>query len=399
MRFCNRNKSISALITITIISIAALGAQEPVSLKFIQKEGQVLHADSLVSESVYIDGYFSHQAEIDEFSASTVRDVSEDGSAVLDSEFRTVERVGGLPGLLEWISSDTVRIERDSLGNMTVPENAARPVLRNVPRFPDYPVSPGDSWSLPAEEVHILRIRNALYGPYRSSVHVLYKYLDNKIMEGRPFARISIEYSLYLPLRQSGEPVRTISGRSTQELLWDIGYGRPEQKLEDFEFMMMMADGRTQEFIGTGRTTYRFNEIIDRSGAVESLLSELHSLPGVTVKPTDGGVLLSITETDRILFEPDLSVVSDDQRYRLEKLAQSLTAYRDRDILITGHTAGYGTGEGRRNLSRDRAAAVADILFPFGRTGPGRLFLRGAGNSEPLGSDKQNRRVEILILD
>lgn len=381
------------------VSPFTIGADEAVQLQFIHTEGEVLHADSLVDETVYINGYLSHQAEIDEFSVSVVRDVDSENNALLDSSFRTVERIGHLPGFHEWISSETVHLKRNSTGEMIVPNDAARPVLRNVPRFPDHPVKPGDSWSLPGEEVHILRINNNLYGPYRSEVQVLYRYLDNIVIENRTCARISLEYSIYLPVRERGEPVRLISGKSVQELLWDIHMGRPESKNEDFEFMMMMRDGVTQEFVGSGKTTYRFTQSFDRPVAVESLISELQSVPGITVKPTEEGILLSVIETDNILFEPELSIVSDDQRYRLEQLRRSLLQYSERDILITGHTADYGTEEGRKALSRDRAAAVADLLFPQGRSGRGQLFLRGAGNSEPLGSDKENRRVEILILD
>ncbi len=376
-----------------------LNADEPVRLQYIQIEGQVLHADALVDETVYIDGLFNHQAEIDEFSVSVVREITSEGSAVLDSSFRVIERVDSVPGYFEWISDETVRLERTSQGFMSVPEDASLPVLRNVPSFPDYSVKPGDSWSLPAEEVHVFRIRNVLYGPYRGSVQVLYKYLENKIIENHTFARISIDYNVYLPVRQRGEPIRLISGISHQEILWDIEYGRPELKIEDFEFLMMMTDGRTQEFIGTGRTTYRLSESINRTLALETLHSELESVPGVTIKSTEEGILLSIVETENILFEPESSIVSDNQKYRLEELARSLKAYTDRDILVTGHTADYGTPEGRKNLSMKRAAAVSDILFPEGRTGQGRLFLRGAGNTELIGSDQLNRRVEILILD
>lgn len=396
----NRLANINFVTVILIMFLTSpMAGEEAVSLKFIHKEGQVLHADSLVDESVYINGYFSHRAEIDEFSVSRIREVDSDKSAVLDSGFRTVERIEGAPGLLEWISSETVRLKRDSLGFMSVPEDAGRPVLRNVPQFPDYTVNPGDTWILPGEEVHILRIGNVLYGPYRSDVQVLYTYAGNEIIDGDSYAKISLEYNLYLPVRQRGEPVRLISGQSYQEVFWDVEEGRPEWKNEEFEFLMMMNDGSSQEFIGTGRTTYRVTESLDRIETVESLLTELENVPGITVKPTEEGVLLSVWDTESILFEPESSVVSENQRFRLEELSQSLSSYEDHDILISGHTADYGTWDGRKALSRDRAETVADILFPQGRSGLGKLFLRGAGNTEPLGSDSANRRVEILILD
>lgn len=384
---------------ILMFLITGILIAEEKSIAFIHKEGQVLHADSLVDETVYIDGYFSHQAEVDEFSVSTVRSVSEDGVAVLDSSFRTVERVDGLPGVLEWVSSETVRLQRDSTGRMIVPEAAARPVLRNVPRFPDYPVKPGDTWSLPGEEVHIFRIGKSFYGPYRGDVQVLYNYIENVLIDNHTYARMTLKYNIYLPVRTGGAPIRLITGQSSQELLWDIDNGKPELRTEDFEFMMVMADGRTQEFVGKSRTTYRLNETLITTGAAESLRSELDSVPGIFIEQLDDGVMLSVLETDRILFEAESATVSKDQLFRLDELSRSLEAYGDRDILISGHTADYGSSEGRKTLSRNRAAAVADILFPNGRPGPGKLFLRGAGNTEPIGTDKENRRVEILILD
>ena len=393
----NINRGLLCLLFLT--GFFLLYAEEGTDLRFIHSEGEVLHADSLVDESVYINGYLSHQAEIDEFSVSTVRNVRADGSARLDADFRTVERVDGLPGLFEWVSSESVSLDRDKKGLMAVPLNASRPVLRNVPRFPDYPVNPGDSWSLPAEEVHIFRIRNVLYGPYRGPVQVLYRYLNDELIDERRFARIALEYSIYLPVSGGSQPIRLISGRSRQELLWDIEKGRPELKTEDFEFLMLMSDGRAQEFLGKGRTNYRYTRSIDRPEAVEHLQSELSEVPGLTISTAEEGVLLSLTEKEDILFEPESARISADQKHFLEELARSLEVYGERDILITGHTADYGTVDGRRKLSLERASAVADILFPGGRSGTGRLFLRGAGNTEPLGSDRENRRVEILILD
>lgn len=379
-----------------VFSLEFLGSE---SLFFMQEEGDLFHGDSKVTEDVYINGYYSHSAEIDEFSVSSVLSVDEEGKARLESQFRTVERIGGYPGYYEWLSSETVQIERTSEGEMFLSESAARPVLRQVPRFPDYEVEPGDTWSFPAQEVHILRINGYLFGPYSSTTQVQYEYKENIISEGREVALINLGYNLYLPIRRSGEPVRLITGQSKQQILWNIVEGKPEEKWEDFEFLMFMSDGMTQEFIGQGITTYRKSRELDRPFVAEQLSSQLEDVPGLTVEPNEEGVLLSFREEERIFFEPDSALIRREERYRLERLAESLKAYADRDILITGHTAHYGTIIGREQLSRDRAAAVADLLFPEGRPGPGRLFLRGAGSHEPTGNDKDNRRVEILILD
>ncbi len=373
---------------------------EPVELQFHHRKGQVLHAESLVDESVYVNGFLSHQAQIDEYSVVTVLDVTDGGDAVLEGDFRSVERVSGLPGVLEWTETETVLMSRDTLGELHVPEEATLPVQRSIPRFPGYAVLPGDSWSLKARELHMFRIRGSWYGPYRGDVQVGYT-LDRRETspEGRDLAVILISYDLYLPVRTAGEPVRLISGRSEQELYWDIDRGRPVEKKEDFEFLMVMTDGVTQEFYGSGITRYRETEQLDRNAETGRLKEDLKDLPGVEVESSDRGVMLTLEEAGRIYFSPDSADISEEQNRALKSLGDVLSRYGDRDILISGHTADYGSPRGRRELSLQRAGAVAGALFPEGREGAGRLFLRGAGSTEPAGGDRDNRRVEILILD
>ncbi len=387
------------LISAVLLTNPGLFSEEPVLLEFHQIPGMVLHAESQVDESVYINGYLSHQAEIDEYSVVSVLDISSDGSALLKGEFRTVDRILGLPGVMEWTESETVRMKRTAQGLLTVPDDAALPVQRSIPRFPGSPVSVGDSWSLEAEEQHMFRIRGLWFGPYRGPVQVRYELTGLDAIDGVKTARIGISYDLYLPVRQPGEPVRLVSGRSRQTLFWDIANGQPVRKEESFEFLMVLSDGTIQEFIGSGITQYRMTNRLDRGETARQMENLLGELPGLVVEQDEQGVILFLDETDHILFEPDSAVIAPGQMAALERLSSVLEDYADRDLLITGHTADYGSPEGRKELSRKRAAAVADALFPDGRSGPGRLFLRGAGSSEPVGSDRENRRVEILILD
>ncbi|MBB6480327.1 OmpA family protein [Spirochaeta isovalerica] len=392
----NKKRILLGIPLFVIAALSSLEAENDRILSFIQVEGRVLHADSRVDEQVYINGYLSHTAQIDEFSLSSIVKVDEKGKALLDSSFRTVERIGRF---YEWVSSENVRLEREPSGFMTVPADAARPVLRQVPTFPSEPIAPGDSWTAAAEEVHVLRINGTLYGPYRSTTQVLYTYREDRMIDGRHTALIDLEYSLYLPVRREGEPVRLISGQSQQQLVWDLEKGQPFTKTEDFEFLMMMSNGTSQEFVGRSFTEYRETESLDREGTAETLRNELGDDSGITVEPTGEGVLLSLAELDRILFEPESAELRAAEAQRLNRLAEILKGYSDRDILITGHTADYGTAAGRSRLSFERASAVADRLFPDGRKGRGKLFLRGAGSTEPTGTDRENRRVEILILD
>ena len=403
----------SALSVIAILAfiINPLTAQEslnesnPVQLRFLHREGEVLHAEALVNESVFINGLYSHDAVITESSVSVIREVDGEGGAVLDATFRTEERITGRPEYFEWVSSETVRLSRDALGRMRVPADAARPVLRDIPVFPETSVSPGDSWTAAAEEVHVFRIGGLMAGPYRGEIPVAYEYAGDVWNDERRLARILIRYNLYVPVSGPGEPVRLVSGRSDQVLLWDIAAGRPYSKSEDFEFIMMMSNGTIQEFRGQQEVTYRAVMELDREQVTDSIRRTLNDIPGVSVSPVDEGIRLTIEDSGRVLFDPGSAKISPDQHYRLEALKSLLEGFSNRDILITGHTAHFGTREGRYLLSRERAAAVAGILFPEGRSGSGRLYLRGAGSDEPAvpedseAARARNRRVEILILD
>ena len=372
---------------------------EAVTLRFVHRPGEVLHADAAVRESVFVDGFYFHDADITESSVSVTKSVDGQGTASLESVYRTEEKISGAPWYVEWVSSESVVLTRDACGRLGVPSDAARPVLRDIPVFPDHPVAPGDTWTAPAGEVHIFRLADVTAGPYRADFHASYAFVERFEEDGADLARIRIEYDLHLPVRGTGEPIRMISGRSVHELIWDIHGGGPVSKTEDFEFFLLLADGHSREFIGRQEVVYRRVSELERDFVADDLRRGLAEFPGLEVEATDEGVRLVLDDVRNIYFSPESAAISPESLTRLEALGERLGAYADRDILISGHTASYGTPEGRRELSRLRAAAVAEALFPGGRRGPGKLYVRGVGADEPTGTDAGDRRVEILILD
>ena len=174
---------------------------------------------------------------------------------------------------------------------------------------------------------------------------------------------------------------------------------RPHLKSEAFEFFLLTSEGPAREFRGEQEVHYRSTRTLDRPRDTARLRSRLGDTPGIAVSPAPEGIRLVVQETGPLLFAPESARIEPENHPRLDALRRALAAHPDRDIVITGHTAPHGTESGRRRLSSRRAAAVAEYLFPQGRPGPGRLFIKGAGSAEPAGSDTADRRVEILILD
>ncbi len=90
---------------------------------------------------------------------------------------------------------------------------------------------------------------------------------------------------------------------------------------------------------------------------------------------------------------------------KIDKIAEILKRYPNRDILISGHTALAGTPEGRQKLSLERARAVAEELISLGARTTTEIMIRGYGATRPAASNateagrRLNRRVEITILE
>ena len=385
----------AALLTAVSTAVSA----EP--LRFRHEPGDTRRVVTDVRETVSVDGYPAGNVII--LNRATLETEAVDGGvARIRGSFRTFEQALGIGGLWEWDRAEDVTFTRDDRGRLTVPDEAGMPVVRGVPSFPDREVKPGDSWTAPAEEVHSFRFPEGTAGPYRVPVNVIYEYLRDETVPVQT-AVIGISYDIYHPVGSAGGPVRQFAGRSRQILHWDVTGGRPLYREESFRFDLGLADGRTITFEGTHETVYESVAGLDGRRTREALAEDLTSrgLTGVEAEERPDGVALVV---DDVMFDPESARLRPEERARLEALRPLLDAYDDRDLLISGHTALAGTPEGRRRLSLERAAAVADLLFPEGRPGPGRMLLEGRGAADPqAGNEREaerarNRRVEILIL-
>jgi outer membrane protein OmpA-like peptidoglycan-associated protein len=167
--------------------------------------------------------------------------------------------------------------------------------------------------------------------------------------------------------------------------------------------VLELSDGRTVEYRGTAEAELLRANRMDKEQAVRDINHEIASL-GITdasARIVEEGIAISL---ENVQFQSESAELTAPERLKLAKIADLLRRYPDRDILVEGHTALAGTEAGRSQLSRDRAAAVADSLIAGGRP-PERVVVRGRGAEQPLGDNnteegrRRNRRVEITILE
>ena len=108
-----------------------------------------------------------------------------------------------------------------------------------------------------------------------------------------------------------------------------------------------------------------------------------------------------VFDSRRLQFDVDSADITDGSEVTLAPVVTLLRDYPQISIEITGHTCWLGSDEYNLVLSEKRADAVAVYLVGRGIDAK-RLFVKGAGESEPLESNlteagrRSNRRVEIV---
>jgi outer membrane protein OmpA-like peptidoglycan-associated protein len=102
-----------------------------------------------------------------------------------------------------------------------------------------------------------------------------------------------------------------------------------------------------------------------------------------------------------VYFEPNRTRLTDGARRELDELASVLRANPEVTVSIIGHTALYGTEEGRMEISQGRAQGVASYLRSRGWEPAGEPSIQWVGSQDPVTRDRDeqhlNRRVEISI--
>jgi outer membrane protein OmpA-like peptidoglycan-associated protein len=368
---------------------------------------------SVVDEAVFINGVLSHRAEILNRIAVEVTSVTDD-KGQLKAVFQTSERLvydsaeknQRLPTGYQWTREYESEFERDKLGYLTIDSKYFMPVVRDVPVFPGKNLELMESWRAEGHEMHDFRDSFGIEEPYRIPFIANYIYIGERQWKGKTYPAFSVNYSVASrppAVRGQVYPVR-IMGDFDQIVYWDHALGQPVAYEENFRLTFEMSDRNRYEFRGKAEAEFIEAENMDKGQLASEITSEINrlDLPDVSVRVVEEGISISLED---IGFYPDSSVMLPGELEKLDRIAEILMRYPDRDIMVGGHTAMAGTSEGRMQLSVERASAVTDYLLSKNVRSADRIVIRGYGAQRPIADNstqegmRRNRRVEITILE
>ena len=388
--------------------------------RFNFKDGDTYRINSTVTEDVYLNGQFAHQAYITNRVTVEVSDIQpasngKPSSALHTCTFMTSEQNSNRT--FSWGREYPSVFRRDEFGVYTIDEQYFMPVVRDVPIFPQHDVKKGESWRHSASEAHDLRDNFNIQKPFVVPVDVTYTYQGPIQREGKTYQLIEVNYDLYydIPLknlqnRRNGNaalpmlyPVRTM-GYSKQRLYWDNNAGILPYYDEVFTIMMELNTGAVIEYRGSAKAEITTLQRMDKeeiAGMLDKNIRDM-GISNTTVEKTDEGITISL---ENIQFEADSAHLLPAEKEKIEKIGKLLSNYPDYELLISGHTALAGKAEDRQVLSEQRAAAVANYLIELGVREQHHVFTRGFGAEKPIAPNTteanmaRNRRVEITVLE
>jgi flagellar motor protein MotB len=130
---------------------------------------------------------------------------------------------------------------------------------------------------------------------------------------------------------------------------------------------------------------------------VENLLADLKA------EADDRGLRLTVPGAE--LFAVNSEYIEPSAHDALAKLAELISLYPTRPVLIIGHTDGIGDAGYNKALSERRARLVRQFFIENFDIPGDRLLTRGDGEARPIASNatpagrEANRRVEVVLLD
>ena len=392
------------MLCVVCASQAALSADV---FRYLYTKGEKYHVVSTVSETVLVNGSLDNSTEELDKIAVEVADTKADAGYQV-ATFQSSFRLSGSGDTYELSEDYPSEFWRDGKGAYAINDKYFMPTERNIPLFPDGDVAVGQTWNSPGSVVQDLRQAFGVADAFHFPVTVSYTYLRNENRGGIDCAVISASYTIFYkvpspPPGQGTYPAR-VMGTSQQTYWWDRTAGREVYAEEQFDLVFTLVNGNEVEYSGKATGELVEAQPMDRAKVTQDIQNEVNGIPDASVQSTPQGVTITL---DNVNFPPNSDQLLPAEQEKLKRIAEILTQYPDRDLLITGHTAnvaGY-TEQEHQALSEQRARAVADMLLSLGARRADQMTVRGMGDTDPVADNSteagraKNRRVEITILE
>jgi len=373
------------------------------------KTGDKYRVVSNVNMDIFVDRTLRYRSEIVNRIAMEVIAVTGDKSrqAATFQSAETTVPVGGANAAANnftWAMDYEAEFEQDTLGRMAVGSQYFMPNVRDVPVFPGRDLAVGETWTARGTEVHDFRDSYGIEKPYTIPFTALYTYLGIRMWKEKEYPAFTVSYRIFMePDAVPGKVYpRRIQGSSDQTVYWDTDHGQAAAYEEFFRTIFVLSDGQTWEYRGRAEAEVVEAPPMDKEDLAQSIAEEIADIPDATVRVSNEGIVISL---ENIQFAPDSAVLRQSEFSKLDIIAEILLRYPDRDILVGGHTALAGTAAGRLQLSKERAATVAEYLIRKKVRTADRVVIRGYGAEKPIADNRtqegmqRNRRVEITILE
>ena len=387
---------------------------EPVKFEFKYNTGDRYRILSTVNEEVYYNRTYSHHAVIINRVSAEITGVTKDGAGVHDAVFMTTEDSSDAYTNAHFNYGEEYHsvFTRSVDGTYSISDEYFMPTVRDVPKFPQKAILPGEKWSAEGHEAHDLRKNFNVQKPYKVPFTANYTYLGREKETGLYVFKVKYTMEMETPQKKSAgsglyydeEYPSGMMGFSDETIFWDAEKGAISSYSETFRILMSTSYGNILEFRGNAHaevTDFYKTSTKENVDLVQKKIDDL-GLENISVKEGEKGLTLSV---ENIKFKPDSAELLESEKEKLKQIAEILKQWPNNDILVSGHTALAGTAKTRQKLSEQRAQAVADYLVKLGVKDSYHIFTQGFGASKPIATNSteegksKNRRVEITIMD
>lgn len=399
-----------------LLSITSIFAQEEVLFTFIP--GQKIVIREVANLTLKIDNYYVGLLSREESGILFTQDFGSHfkGNFYISKRLKTDARFVERP--IE--KTVPVEMEYNISTGFVYSGRGIYPSLQNFPVFPDNPVRIGETW-----RAYSTRYVDPLEkgDPTAVQFYCEYKYAGPVVYTGKKAQKITAQYALrYKNEYNNGDPDLMeikYAGHTLDIYVFEDGSGiiiidklgiRSGSKEE-----YIYSDGTKVVQSGTIITWIDAAVIMDKQEIIEKIKIKVNEyeddeiiikkdeleFEDINVTKVDEGIRLSVK---KIHFVADKAEILENEKHRLDLIADILKGVPDRSILIVGHTARVGNEENEQELSELRAKSFVDEMIKRGLAAR-RFMYEGRGGSEPIADNeieegrKQNRRVEIFILD